>query len=67
MHPARRRALEWCRDNGNRLGIPDADEPSLAMLRRLEDQDMITLSAGRFDGARWKLTEHGRRVLEIPK
>lgn len=64
MHPARRRVLEWVRDNGNHLGLRDTGEPSIATLRKLEDAEIIDLSGSRFGGARWRLTDLGKKMLE---
>lgn len=63
MHPQRRKALEWCRDNGNHLGLPDVDEPKKSLLVKLEREELICLTAQRFRGARWQLTEAGRAAL----
>lgn len=63
MTSKRRRALEWCRDNGDHLDIPGADEPSEAMLLRLEREGLIYITAGRFSPLRWKLTEEGHEAL----
>ncbi|WP_370303566.1 hypothetical protein [Pseudooceanicola sp.] len=63
MTPKRKRALEWCRDDGNHLDIPEADEPSKAMLLRLEREGLVQISVGRFEPLRWKLTQDGEDAL----
>ena len=73
MTPARRRALEWCREGGH----AETDAPSVAMIQRLEREGLVSYwsrmtdyrddPAGRVIPAGWRLTEEGKAALDGPQ
>ena len=62
MTPTRRRALEWVRDNGNKLNLPDRWEPSQRMLLTLDNEGLIKFSAHQ-ELRTWDISETGISAL----
>ena len=63
MTPARIKALEWVRDNGNVLELPDRYEPSKRMLLALDRDELIRFHSRGFNRT-WDITRQGLAVLE---